>query len=128
MLYTVQEINNILQGLVGNVRIYEGIHQQSANEPYYYIINLDNGKDQFGIAELVEAGDLDGLISAAYETKKLELIRVKAVCMNLIGREVWVDRETIITVESITGTKDEVKVLSTSGRTYSANNLWITES
>ena len=128
MLYTVQEINNILQGLVGNVRIYEGIHQQDANKPYYYIINLDNGKDQFGITELVEAGDLDGLISAAYKTKSPELLRVRTVCMNLIGREVWVDRETIITVESITGTKDEVKVLSTSGRTYSANNLWIEES
>ena len=125
MLYTIDELNNILQGLVGNVQLFKVLHKGINNEPYYYLVNLDNGKDEFGITDLVKKGDLDGLISAAYKTKKVEYSRINTICMDLIGKEVWVDKEILITVAEIKATEEGTIIVSTNGRTYNSDSLWI---
>ena len=124
MLYTVNELNNILQGLVGNVKIFGGYHKDS-KEVYYYMVNIDNSKDAFGIASLVEAGDLDGLISEASKLKIKEFIKIEIICTDLIGKKVWVDKEIPITISEINISTGNSTVISTKGRTYSTDNLWI---
>ncbi len=66
---TVQEINNILDGLVGDVVLVAGYHIRPGElDIYYYIYCISNGYTIYGVTEHI--GDIDKLILLAWKAKK----------------------------------------------------------
>ena len=120
----LEDINTILENLVGDVKIYVGNTSNNNKEgEYHYMVCFKTGKDAFGLTS--ELKDIDKLIKVAWSLKKKELVRIKNICMDLINTQVFVDKTYPITIVSIEATEDGTVVKTSKGRTFSADDLWM---
>jgi len=117
------DVNNILAGLVGDVELRESIFTGTkTKDTFVYLHCYSNGKDDH---ELNEYTSIDELIKAAWKLKRPLWTKVEMICTDIINKEVWLDKITPVTVERINITGNGTKIISTSGRTYSSDNIWL---
>ena len=120
----LEEINKILENLVGDVKIYTGnSHYGKPGADYHYMMCHTTQKDAFSLTE--HLNDIDHLIKIAWSLKKKELIHIKKICIDLINKQVFVDKTYPITIVGIEATKDGTVVKTSKGRTFSADDLWM---
>jgi len=120
---TLVEKNNIIHGLVGTeVTLFE--HHYSGGGPdNTYLCMVSAAKDN---SYPDENATMDELLKMAWIQKaRIKWTHIETVCLQIVGTEVWVDQEIAITVASVGGDEDGTHVTSTTGRTYSTNNLWL---
>ena len=120
---SLRDVNNILTGLVGDVELRESIFTGTkCKDTFVYLHCYSNGKDNY---ELNKYTSIDELIKAAWELKRPLWTKVEMICTDIINKEVWLDKITPVTVERINITGNGTKIISTSGRTYSSDNIWL---
>ena len=121
---TLVEKNNIIHGLVGTeVSLFE--HHYSSGDPeniYYCLTSKGVEYNTYPEKDVT----IDKLLELAWAQKnRMSWTHIETVCLQIVGTEVWVDQEIPITVASVGGNEDGTHVTSTTGRTYSTNNLWL---
>ncbi len=120
----LEEINKVLEMLVGDVKVYMGNTCHSSEEgEYYYMTCFKTSKDAFALTDTMN--DIDALIKIAWSLKAKELVLVKTICMDLIGKDVLIDKTHRVTIAAIEGSLNGALIRTTEGRTYSTTNLWI---
>jgi len=115
------DINDILESMGLSARLNVSMDNCRS---YTYMRSIETSIDNFSVEVNMP---LRKIIAIAKEMEEAAWIKIETVCMNLIGKKVWVDKEIEVTIKSISGDTGKVEVLTTSGRTYSADNLWIKE-
>ena len=120
----LEDINTILGNLVGDVKIYVGNSYYGKPEAdYYYMMCHTSKKDAFNLTEYMD--DIDHLIKIAWLLKKKELVHITKICIDLINKQVFVDKTYPITIVGIEATEDGTVVKTSKGRTFSADDLWM---
>ncbi len=120
----LEDINTILENLVGDVKIYVGnSYYGRPEDDYHYMMCHTTKKDAFSLTE--HLGDIDHLIKIAWSLKKKELVHITKICMDLINKQVFINKTYPITIVGIEATEDGTVVKTSKGRTFSADDLWM---
>jgi len=122
-MYSLDEKNKILDGLVGDVKIYRGCMSDNSNEEFEYMALHNSNKTQHGIKDM----NIDQLIKAAWELKSPSWVKITSICANLIGSTVWFNKQHELVVASVAMGKDGVDITMQDGSVYTDFNLWIKE-
>jgi len=120
----LEDINKVLEMLVGDVKIYtSNSHNGNPESDFHYMLCSATGKDAFSLSEHLD--DVDNLIKIAWSLKKKELVHITKICIDLINKQVFVDKTYPITIVGIEATEDGTVVKTNKGRTFSADDLWM---
>ncbi len=119
---TLDDKNNILNGLVGGVKIYRMCSHQGAYE-YEYMQLFGSQKTEHSITDMT----IDQLIQAAWKLKSPTYHQVDTICIDLIGKTLYIDQTTPITVDRINGSANGVVIVDSTGTAHTTNNLWLKE-
>ena len=119
---TLDDKNNILNGLVGGVKIYR-MCGYSTKDEYDYMSVLGTQKTEHGITDMT----IDQLIQTAWKLKSPTYHQVDTICIDLIGKTLYIDQTTPITVDRINGSANGVVIVDSTGTTHTTDNLWIKE-
>ncbi len=118
----LEHINNILDGLVGDVEVLRLAGRR--DRVTYYMHCYTNGREEFNLK--LEDG-IDKLIKIGWELKSPEWVNITTVCIDMIGKELWVDKMKPIIVETVAMGTDYTNIVSTDGDIYEADDLWMKE-
>ena len=123
MLYTLtlEEMQNLAHNI--DKRIAIGFTPKKSNDIFgnaYYTAYID-GKTKF---PNMDEG-INELNRFFMEITKAEWTHIKTVHLELVGEKVWVDKEVEITIVRIGADADGTYITTSSGRTYSTDNLWM---
>ncbi len=122
-MYSLDEKNKILDGLVGDVKIYRLRVNDVSGEEYEYMALHNSNKTQHGIKDMT----IDQLIKVAWELKSPSWVKITSICANLIGSTVWFNKQHELVVASVAMGKDGVDITMQDGSIYTDFNLWIKE-
>ncbi len=122
-MYSLDEKNKILDGLVGDVKIYRLRVNDVSGEEYEYMALHNGNKTQHGIKDMT----IDQLIKVAWELKSPSWVKITSICANLIGSTVWFNKQHELVVASVAMGKDGVDITMKDGSVYTDFNLWIKE-
>ncbi len=118
----LEEVNNILNGLVGNVEMVKGyISGSITKEPFHYLVNHDTGMTIHGVH--IDMG-IDELIRFAWKLRGDKFKEVKEVSMYLVGATVYINKIKPLTVDSVSVDSRGSFIVS-SGIKYPLNNVWL---
>ena len=103
--------------------IYVGVGINGYNErtKYIYMYHI-NDKNYFGLEKMKDSQ----ILSKAKELCESNFTKISTVCLDLIGKEVYIDKEIPIVIKGIS--KDESGnniVTSDTGKTFSADSLYL---
>ena len=118
---TLNDKNTILKNLVGGVKIYTLCSSTAPNYEYSYMQLANSIKTDYD----VDGKSIDQLIKAAWKLKTPKWVKLGTVCIDLVGRDVWFNKEHKFTVKAVAISKDDTTVYMTDGTSYSNKNLWI---
>ena len=118
---TLDDKNTILKNLVGGVKIYIICSSSKPNYEYSYMQLKDSSKTAYNI----ESMTINQLIKAAWKLKTPKWVKLNTVCVDLVGRDVWFNKEHKFTVKAVAISKDDTTVYMTDGTSYTNENLWI---
>ena len=83
-----------------------------------------NGKDVFSLHEMTD----EEILEKAEELSKSIFIKIETICMDLIGKEVWVNKEKPVFVRGLyKNNEDEYIIETTTGNIYLVDDLYIKE-
>jgi hypothetical protein len=95
----VIKINRHLAALELPVMLCMGFHGKAKPEFYIFLTNFIKDKHNFNIRESMSKTEI---IEAARKLAKPQFRSITKACINAIGEQFWLDKETLVTVEAIT--------------------------
>ena len=122
MAYSMNDKNNILEGLVGGVKLYR-LSTHNGEEEYEYLQLTGTSRTEHGVKGL----SIDQLLKAAWTLKTPNWVKLSTVCLDLINQTVWVNKIVEIKVVSVSMTKDGAIIKDEHGDFHSIDNLYIKE-
>ena len=100
-----------------------GVENYSTLTNYMYMRHR-NGREAFNLGGLTDIQ----ILERAVELCEPSYTKITTICLDLIGKEIYVDKKIPITVNSFARDSEGNNIVtSTDGRTYSAENLYIKE-
>jgi len=114
-------INDTLESLGLSARINVPMNNYTS---YAYMKSIKTSREDFSINI---KDPLRDIIAKAKEMEKPNWVKIETVCMDLIGKTVYVDKEIEVEIVTISGTEKGIHIITTNGRTFSVENLWIKE-
>ncbi len=118
---TIEEIQRMLNLYAPGIKV--GIHYGEIGQQKKYLIIRYKNKTEFPDEDI----SLNDLYRIALRLVMPNWIAIEVVCLEMIGKEVWIDQKLKVTIASMGGDADGTFIKTTSGRTYSTKNLWIKE-
>jgi len=122
MAYSLDDKNNILEGLVGGIKLYR-LSTIDGKSEYEYLLLVGTEKTEHGVKGL----NIDELIKAAWRLKTPKWTKLSTVCLDLINQTVWVDKTIEIKIVSIVMGKTGAVIKDEQGNTHLIDNLYIKE-
>ena len=106
-----------------DVFVMVGSHGGSDNQGYFYVRNNANGgRDEYGVQSDMTSGDA---IEIAKRLSKPRFTQLRNACVDILGQEVWFNKEEPIIVKSFRLNEDgAVIITSEDGLDYNQNTLW----
>jgi len=106
-----------------DIHVGVGIYSYTEGTKYIHMIHK-NSKDAFNLHEMTD----EMILEKAKELCEPSFTKISTVCMGLIGKEVWVNKEIPIVIDSIGRNDDGYNIVtSIDGKAYNADNLYIKE-
>ena len=98
-----------------------GINNHETGDKYIYMTHK-NGKDMFNLISKTD----EEILEEAKLLCEPTYIRITSVCLDLIGKEVYIDKEIPIVVKSISKNESGNNIVtSDTGKTFSADSLYL---
>jgi len=115
------DINDILESMGLGSRVTIGL-ETTHGSPYTYMVDMYTKNPSFD-----EYYDLPlrDIISRARELAKPKWTLVTAVCLDLVGQDVYVDKTTKISIVSLGVDREGSYLTTDEGKVYPIDNLYI---
>ena len=114
------ELNDILESMDLEAKLY--VSGNEINSLYMLMKNVSKGRMEYIDDLNIPLRDIIYLAKGLEEPK---FVKLEDICMSLIRKTVWVDKEVKIIVTSIGADMNGAFVKSESGKPYNIRNLWI---
>jgi hypothetical protein len=113
--------DEIHENVTKDILVGVGVDSAARKSTYIYMKHA-NGREAFSLTDMTDKE----VLKKAKELCKATFTKVTTLCLDIIGEEVWIDKETPITINSIARDSEGNNIVTTTtGKTYSADNLYI---
>ena len=118
---TLERATKIENMLPDNIRVGVGISDYAEGTQFIFMQHK-NGRDAYGLHDKTD----EEILKEAKELSEPRYTKITTVCLNIIGKEIWVDKKIPIVIVSIArDSEGNNSVTSAEGKTYLADNLYI---
>jgi len=97
--------------------VYVGTGFSNTTGAFFYVRNTETGREEFGLEPHIAS-----IMSAVKRIQEPKFVQITKACVDIIGEEVWLDKEIPFRVKSILS---KTVLTDTEDDEYDIERLWI---